>query len=330
MDKLPPSIPMSQIIASDAPLLSPVSPMDNNHWDAHLYPNTENYHYSYYHLPPSPPNSVGSAGSDSPVPSSRMLKMRMSPDNASDGEQLCLPTHQLFDFPEAAHPLTPSSPSPSADELPSVVKQESNDASSLKRSASPASNLTKKRAIGERISSKDFIPPDVSGLSKREARLVKNRAAAFLSRQRKREEFECMEVYVTRSINYDPPYSFTHFFFLRRRRVSELEQENARLLALTRNGNIEQPQSHSDTEFVSEIEQLRAQLAAAKERELELSAKLASKPLTRDAPIKVEASDALFPLSSPQRTTTIPSSHKSGASLGLMVCTKFCRIRPPN
>ncbi|KAG8907250.1 hypothetical protein FRB99_004944 [Tulasnella sp. 403] len=46
------------------------------------------------------------------------------------------------------------------------------------------------------ISTKDFIPPDVSGLSKREARLVKNRAAAFLSRQRKREEFEGLEARV--------------------------------------------------------------------------------------------------------------------------------------
>jgi hypothetical protein len=36
----------------------------------------------------------------------------------------------------------------------------------------------------------------VSGLNKREARLVKNRAAAFLSRQRKREEFELMEMWV--------------------------------------------------------------------------------------------------------------------------------------
>ncbi|KDN46983.1 hypothetical protein K437DRAFT_294175 [Tilletiaria anomala UBC 951] len=35
-----------------------------------------------------------------------------------------------------------------------------------------------------------FIHPDTSGLTKREARLVKNRAAAFLSRQRKREQFE--------------------------------------------------------------------------------------------------------------------------------------------
>lgn len=51
-----------------------------------------------------------------------------------------------------------------------------------------------KRRGGNRIAVADFVPPDVSGLSKREARLVKNRAAAFLSRQRKREEFELMEV----------------------------------------------------------------------------------------------------------------------------------------
>lgn len=35
-----------------------------------------------------------------------------------------------------------------------------------------------------------FVPPDTSGLTKKEARLVKNRAAAFLSRQRKREQFD--------------------------------------------------------------------------------------------------------------------------------------------
>ena len=52
----------------------------------------------------------------------------------------------------------------------------------------------KSRASSDRISTKDFVPPDVTGLSKREARLVKNRAAAFLSRQRKREEFENMEM----------------------------------------------------------------------------------------------------------------------------------------
>ncbi|KAK0568157.1 hypothetical protein OC861_002248 [Tilletia horrida] len=39
-----------------------------------------------------------------------------------------------------------------------------------------------------------FVPPDTTGLTKREARLVKNRAAAFLSRQRKREQFDELEV----------------------------------------------------------------------------------------------------------------------------------------
>lgn len=57
------------------------------------------------------------------------------------------------------------------------------------------SSAPKKRGNG-RITVAEFVPPDVTGLSKREARLVKNRAAAFLSRQRKREEFECMEAYV--------------------------------------------------------------------------------------------------------------------------------------
>ncbi|KZO96134.1 hypothetical protein CALVIDRAFT_136182 [Calocera viscosa TUFC12733] len=46
---------------------------------------------------------------------------------------------------------------------------------------------------GPRITCATFVWPDVSGLSKKDARLVKNRAAAFLSRQRKREEFEAME-----------------------------------------------------------------------------------------------------------------------------------------
>jgi hypothetical protein len=58
-----------------------------------------------------------------------------------------------------------------------------------------ATSAPKKRGNG-RITVAEFVPPDVTGLSKREARLVKNRAAAFLSRQRKREEFETMEACV--------------------------------------------------------------------------------------------------------------------------------------
>jgi len=189
------SIPMSQIIAADAPLLSPVSMGSDNSWDQPLFSPTDNFTYAYYNLPPSPPLSDNSR---SPVQANRMLKMHGTQDTASDA---CLPTHQLFDFPaEVEHPPTPPSRSPSlaADDAAHQAELAASETSSVgnKRSASPAPSATKKRAIGERISSKDFIPPDVSGLSKREARLVKNRAAAFLSRQRKREEFECMEVYV--------------------------------------------------------------------------------------------------------------------------------------
>jgi hypothetical protein len=119
-----------------------------------------------------------------------MLKIPMN-DNLH-----CVPTHQLFDFNPQLSPSPSSAPS-SPGHNPRLSISINPVSCSLKRSASPDAPLTKKRATGERISSKDFIPPDVSGLSKREARLVKNRAAAFLSRQRKREEFELMEVYVT-------------------------------------------------------------------------------------------------------------------------------------
>lgn len=64
----------------------------------------------------------------------------------------------------------------------SSSKRSTDDASAENASAA-------KRPRGQR----DFVPPDTTGLSKREARLIKNRAAAFLSRQRKREEFETME-----------------------------------------------------------------------------------------------------------------------------------------
>jgi hypothetical protein len=222
----------------------------------------------------------------------------MSPESCSESEQqLCLPTHQLFDFPEASPSpsgLSPSPPSPKPQRLSISINPNSASHGSSKRSASPAPNVTKKaRASGERISSKDFVPPDVSGLSKREARLVKNRAAAFLSRQRKREEFECMEI-----------------------RVTELEQENARLLGLTQNGkgNIS---AKADAALASEVEKLRAQLAAAEERERELSAELAEKAAAQEAPVKVEAIEPQFS-ASPTRPL-IQSPHKSGASLGLMV-----------
>ncbi|KAJ7270020.1 hypothetical protein B0H12DRAFT_1094077 [Mycena haematopus] len=252
---------LGQILAHDAPILSPIDE-----------------------------SSSSSSVADSPVPTARMLKF---PVNDS---LHCVPTHQLFDFPQL-------SPSPS--EPPSPVHHPRLSISinpvACKRSSSPETREPIKKRTGERISSKDFVPPDVSGLSKREARLVKNRAAAFLSRQRKREEFELMEV-----------------------RVAELEQENARLLALAQGGSPSAPVPRKKTEsndvLVSEIEQLRAQLRAAEERErkLKLNAELNAKTASHDVPpVKIEPSEPSLSLSPAPR---MQSAHKSAAaSLGLVV-----------
>jgi hypothetical protein len=198
------SLPMSQIIASDAPLLSPVLTAVDSPWDHPPPSNPDIYAYSYYNLP-SPPASIGSTSTGSPRSTSGMLKARMSPDSMSEGEQLCVSTHQVFDIPAESIPPSPlSSSSPTSPRLPRLSIS-INPNSCVKRTASTAVNATKKpRASGERITSKEFVPPDVSGLSKREARLVKNRAAAFLSRQRKREEFELMEMYVQLLLSYSP------------------------------------------------------------------------------------------------------------------------------
>jgi hypothetical protein len=192
----PPSIPMSQLIASDAPLLSPLSVDNWVHPLSHSSTGPSSFAFNYHNFPPSPPTSVDSTSTDSPTPTSRMLKVRMSPDSAAENEQLCLPTHQVFDFPEAISPPSPSPLSPRPQRLSISINGHSHPPSKRAGSVADPGVTKKPRASGERISSKDFIPPDVSGLSKREARLVKNRAAAFLSRQRKREEFESMEMYV--------------------------------------------------------------------------------------------------------------------------------------
>ncbi|OBZ65878.1 hypothetical protein A0H81_14195, partial [Grifola frondosa] len=333
-------------------------PLRLHPWDQLYSPTIDPaFAYSFAGIPASPPLSVNSmsVASDSPIPAARMLKStsRMSPDTAEpEQQQLCLPTHQVFDFPAAVPPQPEPSPSP---ECPSTAlpADESHPRLSIsinpsaipaKRASSSTLPSTKKvRASGERITTKDFVPPDVSGLSKREARLVKNRAAAFLSRQRKREEFENMEMSPlpffarTRSPadDYTPRYSrgfisgpcplpsgtaasvqFSDTVILSR--VAELEQENARLVALTQRGTQQQPaqsKTHDggrEEKLLSEVEKLRAQLAAIQLREQALSEELSHKA-ARTAPVKTEAVEA------PLRTQVSHKSEKSGASLGLMV-----------
>ena len=146
--------------------------------------------WNYYTLP-SPPASVSSNTEDSPL-DTEMIRSGFSPEPQLESDQPCLPTNQVFDLDVMEAPSSSSSVSPS----PSVPRQlnlSSENASPLKKSFSTI-GVRKGRGSGERITTKDFVPPDVTGLSKREARLLKNRAAAFLSRQRKREEFEAMEM----------------------------------------------------------------------------------------------------------------------------------------
>jgi hypothetical protein len=106
--------------------------------------------------------------------------------------------------------------------------------------------------------------------------------------------------------------------------VAELEQENARLLALA-NGGRSSSGPPPESEAISAVEKLRAQLAAAEERERELSAELARKSAVHDHPQpKVEPVEPTSPLSRSNPAQSQP--HKSAASLGLMVCLSLGEI----
>ena len=106
-------------------------------------------------------------------------------------------------------------------------------------------------------------------------------------------------------------------------RVAELEQENARLQALA-----QKSASHEGNprELISEIEQLRARLAAAEQRERELNCQLSKRPLT----VKTELSEPRLP-ASPARHPPFPvqpkSSDKTSASLSLLVSLIEAKLR---
>jgi len=98
-------------------------------------------------------------------------------------------------------------------------------------------------------------------------------------------------------------------------RVAELEQENTRLQALAQKSASHDGNSH---ELMSEVEQLRARLAAAEQRERELSSQLSKRPM----PVKTELSEPRL-TTSPSRHPAFPaqlkSSDKTSASLSLLV-----------
>lgn len=102
-------------------------------------------------------------------------------------------------------------------------------------------------------------------------------------------------------------------------RVAELEQENARLQALAQKSA---PHDGNSRELMSEVEQLRARLAAAEQRERELSSQLSKRPI----PVKTELSEPRL-TNSPVRPQVFPtqlkSSDKTSASLSLLVSLAF-------
>jgi len=177
------------------------------------------------------------------------------------------PCPQVFDLPDTGNV---SSPCPSSSASPPPFEPSTRPE---KRSLSPTPGATRRKSTGERVTTKDFVPPDVSGLTKREARLVKNRAAAFLSRQRKREEFEAMEV-----------------------RVKELETEAARFAAMSQQGGMS-----------TEVEKLRAQLAEAEKREQALRSTLARQPN-----VKIESVDKPMASSSREASASLRNGHRLG------------------
>ncbi|KAJ7821140.1 hypothetical protein B0H14DRAFT_2832296 [Mycena olivaceomarginata] len=265
---------LENLLAHDAPLLSPT--------DYNYSPTQDSFpQYTPYNTYCDSSSTSSSADADSPIPAPRMLKF---PANES---LHCVPTHQLFDFPQV-------SPSPS--EPPSPVHH---PRLSISINPGPASALSAQPPASQQKNAPPASASAARTLFPQTARLVKNRAAAFLSRQRKREEFELMEV-----------------------RVAELEQENARLLAMStktepNDAPISDIEKLPNDALVSQIEQLRAQLHAAEERERELNAELTAKSASRDLPlVKIEPSEPSFPLSPAPR---VQSPHKSAASLGLMV-----------
>lgn len=187
----PLSIP--HVNSPDTALVSP----EDMAWDNQRSYSTDTmdvFTWNYYTLPPSPPASVSSNADDSPQLGRKVIKSCFTPEPQSENEQKsCLPTSQVFELDSAEPPSSSSSVSPPPS-IPRQLTLSSDSGPQLKKSFSTIGGVKKGRGNGERITTKDFVPPDVTGLSKREARLLKNRAAAFLSRQRKREEFEAMEM----------------------------------------------------------------------------------------------------------------------------------------
>ncbi|KAG9312110.1 hypothetical protein JVU11DRAFT_7397 [Chiua virens] len=177
----PQMVPVSHLSSSNTPEATHISPRDME-WDNQRCYSADSMDivtWNYYTLPPSPPASVSSNTDESPEFDTKMIRPRFTSGSPSEIEQQrCLPTSQVFDFEGMEQPSSSSSESPPPS-IPHQLTLSSDNGSAVKKPFSTIGGVKKGRGTGERITTKDFVPPDVTGLSKREARLLKNRAACL-------------------------------------------------------------------------------------------------------------------------------------------------------
>lgn len=195
----------------------------------------------------------------------------------------------------------PASPSPT----PSLSSSSSTSPAPMSQPEVRAPPAAAPKRARTQISSKDFVPPDVSGLSKREARLVKNRAAAFLSRQRKREEFEELE-----------------------RHCQDLERENASLRAGVGSPSkkLKSTDSEPSQDVMAELSRLRESNAQLAAQNAQLSAQNAqltadnARLCQREVRPKIEDEETCLLLSEPSGKREKETKEKHGTgSVALMV-----------
>lgn len=125
------------------------------------------------------------------VPGSALVSQKRIKTENDEGDKRPR-TNSTVSSPDTSAGDVPKSSTPSRDDGTSAPNRKSNGARRPPPSASQITEAGQPFPVIDTSAkhSSLFIPPDTSGLTKREARLVKNRAAAFLSRQRKREQFE--------------------------------------------------------------------------------------------------------------------------------------------
>ncbi|EJD53543.1 hypothetical protein AURDEDRAFT_141603 [Auricularia subglabra TFB-10046 SS5] len=242
------------------------------------------------------------------------IRRLSSASTSSSASELSIPPSCLQAVPTKLMEIELSpSPSPvdTAQLSSGMPETPSTSPTQLQSSSDAMGTVKKSRAPPrERVSLKDFRPPDVTGLSKREARLVKNRAAAFLSRQRKREEFEAMEI-----------------------RVGELEKENARLRGhLSSTGR---DASMTEQVFHAEMAAMRAQLASTEQRAADLRNELMRTRSVQamgqftGSHVKQESMDFAFgrsPSPSSSDEGSQKDTERTATKLGLMVLMSLSSV----